>query len=373
MKNFKLLLVALISATVLISCSKDELDIPVYTSKGVFDSGVILLNEGFFNQSNASMSFIPFDLSRIENDVFSGTNSGLPLGDVAQSLTFSGDLAYIVVNNSNKIQIVNRYTLKKTGEIATGLSNPRYISISNNKIYVTNWGSSSVTTDDYVAVYNQSNNSLITNISVIEGPEQILESSGKLYVSHKGGYGFGNSISVINSSSNTVISNITVGDLPDNMFIDNGNLWVLCEGIYANPDDPSQETGGKLIKINLTTNVVSNTYSFPTSSHPSNLLSYNNKIYYTVGSNVFSLALTPVAPATSIALPSSPILNTNLNNIYALAVKNNKIFASEESYTSDSSVKIYSLGEIPDSPTLGTILKTYTTTGKLTNGFYFNQ
>ena len=161
MKNYKMFIATLVSAVVLVSCSKDELEVPVYQSKGVFDSGVLILNEGNFNASDASISFIPFDLSRVENNVFSTLNSGLPLGDVAQSLTFSGDLAYIVVNNSNKIQIVNRYTLKKSGEISTGLSNPRYVSISNNKIFVTNWGSSSITTDDYVAVYNQSNNSFL--------------------------------------------------------------------------------------------------------------------------------------------------------------------------------------------------------------------
>ncbi|MBC7641828.1 MAG: hypothetical protein H7174_05740, partial [Flavobacterium sp.] len=128
MKNFKLFLITIISVLFLVSCSKDELEVPVYTSKGTYDSGVLVLNEGAFMSSNSSVSFISFDLNTVQNNIFSLANPSLVLGDVAQSIGFNGDLAYIVVNNSNKIRIVNRYTMANVAVITAGLNNPRYIS-----------------------------------------------------------------------------------------------------------------------------------------------------------------------------------------------------------------------------------------------------
>jgi hypothetical protein len=45
--------------------------------------------------------------------------------------SFSDDRAFLLLNNSNKVQVVNRYNFKKTGEITAQLDNPRYMTISN--------------------------------------------------------------------------------------------------------------------------------------------------------------------------------------------------------------------------------------------------
>src|SRR5690606_23695600 len=100
--------------------------------------------------------------------------------------------------------------------------------------------------DDYVAVINTASNSVETTISVVEGPEKLLEENGKIFVAHKGGWGYGNSISVINAVSNSVTS-ITVADIPDSLDTEGGFLYVLCSGRES---WSGIETDGALVKIN---------------------------------------------------------------------------------------------------------------------------
>lgn len=371
MKIFKLLF---LSITILLtSCNgDDELKVPVkYVSKGDFDSGVLILNQGNTTQ-NASMSFMSFDLNTIKNNILSGISTNPNIGQNATDIGIIGDFAYIVSTIDNKIEIVNRFSMAKVGTISTGLNSPKFIAFSNGKAFVTNWGNPTIATDDYVAVLNLSNNIFSAPIPVLEGPERIIENAGKLYVSHKGGHGFGNKISVINTASNTVLNTIDVGYLPSTMQINNGNLWVLCEGKYSSPTDPLQETGGQLKKIDLSTNLVTNTYSFATTSHPSNLELLSDNLYYTIGSDIYKMGLTPIAPATSISLPLNKLFTADVANLYGFAIKTNKIYVSNNSFNSNGTVKVYSLGQTQDDPAIGTLLKTHTV-GFGPNDFYFNQ
>ncbi|MCV9934205.1 hypothetical protein OIU80_18130 [Flavobacterium sp. LS1R47] len=351
----KLFLAAIISSAFFASCSSDDDNTP-QEPRGNYESGMFILNEGQFKNTNASVSYLSDDL-KIENNVFSLVNSGAKLGEIAQNIGLNGDFAYIVVNVSNKIEVVNRYTFKSVATITTGLDNPRYIAFANGKGYVTNWGNGDIATDDYVGVIDLTLNTVTSKVSVIEGPEKIIENDGKLYVAHKGGFKFGNSISVINTSNNTVTTNFPVGDLPNALVKDNGTLYILCEG---KPFYADVETAGKIVKVNLSTNAVSSTINFPGITHPGFLAIENNKLYYTIGTDIYSAA-------TSITtLPTTPIFKaTKTSNLYSFAVKNNKIYVADAVNNQDpGNIYIYSL--------TGTLSNEFST-GVSPNGFYFND
>ncbi|HMJ47166.1 MAG TPA: DUF5074 domain-containing protein [Ferruginibacter sp.] len=364
MKFTKMIFAALISALFLSSCTTDPTVEPTpHVSLGTYDSGVLILNQGRWTYNNSEISFISLNLNAMENNIFSTVNSPKVLGDIGQDIGFYGDFAYIVMNVSNKIEIVNRYTMISTGTI-TGLNNPRYIAFANGKAYVTNWGVPTVTTDDYIAIIDLSSNTITSTIPVIEGPEKIIENAGKLYVAQYGGYGIGSSISVIDIATG-VTSTIVTGELPQTMQIDNGFLWVCCQGNqYGSPQTP-----GYIIKYNLATNQMVQTYGFSNATiHPAHLTVFGSNGYYTIGSGVYKFALN--APA----LPTAPVFTSAAENLYGFAIRNTHIYIGDatNAFGTNGKVMVYSLGTAGSSGAIGTLEKTHTV-GIGPAGFYFNQ
>lgn len=341
------------------SCSNDDEqgfvdDLPL----GAYDEGVLILNQGNFGQDNATISYLSNDFSTFQESAFSTVNPTKVLGNTSQDIGFYNDFAFVVLNASNKIEIVNRYTLEYIATIDSGLDNPRYIAFSNGKGYVTNWGDGGVATDDYIAIINLSNYSISGTIPVVEGPERIVENNGNLYVAHQGGFGYGNSISVINSTSNSVSDIITVGDVPNSLQKVNGDLYVLCGG---KPDWTMDETLGKLVKINLSSNIVVSSIDFANGNHPSNLQINDGSIFYTQDSDIFKMSL------TASFLPTIPFFSTfgqGVYGVYSFAVENNKIYVGDAGdYNSNGKVYVYSL--------TGNLENQYTV-GVIPAGFYFN-
>ena len=355
--NFKkTILSALLGLILFSSCENNEPKIK--TSPGAFDNGILILNQGVFLSGNASVSYLSNDFSTSENDIFTTINPSLMLGDTGQDIGFYNDLAFIVVNVSNKIEIVNRYSFKHLATITLGLNNPRYIAFCDGKGYVTNWGDGTNTTDDFVAVLNLENYTVTSTIAVTEGPEKIVVKDKNLYVAHQGGFGFGNSLSVINATSNTVSKSIIVGDLPNSLRIENNNLYVLCGG---KPYYATVETSGALLKINLADNTVTSTLNFSDLKHPNNLNIYENKLYYNINNQIFKTELSATTLPTSAFITLDFGAKTNLNNF---EVNNNVLFAADATdFNSNGKVYVYGLD--------AKLQKTFIV-GIAPFGFYFN-
>ncbi|WP_243652250.1 YncE family protein [Mariniflexile fucanivorans] len=328
----KLTLLALTIGIIFTSCTND--DDPVDVIKGEYDNGIIVLNEGGFYQGNASISYVSDDYSTVENSVFYNVNSKL-LGDTAQSIAFLDDLAYIVVNVSQTIEVVNRYTFLSVATIDTGLTNPRYIAFANGKGYVTDWGDGGSTTDDVVAVINLTTNTVESSIPVGEGPEQILSKNNKLYVSHKGGWSTNNIVSVIDTATNGV-QTITVDDVPDEMILDEaGDLVVLSEGANQYWLTPAVETPGAITKINTTDNSIISTLTFEAGVHPSLMAYSDGKIYYQVSGKVYSITDSATSLSTTSIIDDS---------FYGMAVNNNTLYGTKTNFTAGTGeMLIYNL------------------------------
>ena len=122
-----------------LSCKKDPSSSEEGQQPQRILNGVFILNEGNFGQTNASMSFYNPEADEIYNEVFKTTN-GKELGSIAQSIAFLDSIALIVINGSDKVEVINASTFEyiRTVNLPTG-SSPKYIALlGKEKAYITN-------------------------------------------------------------------------------------------------------------------------------------------------------------------------------------------------------------------------------------------
>ena len=327
-----------------------------YTASAQYTEGVFVLNEGGAGSGNASVSFINNDA--VSNNIYGTQNLGIPaLGDTAQSISFNGDFAYIILNISNTIKVVNRSTFAYVATISTGISNPRYMSFANGKGYVTNWGDGGTESTDYLAVINLEDNSVETTISIAKGSERILTINDKLYVAHQGGFGVENKVSVINPTTQLVEQIIEVGDVPNSLLVKDGFLYVLCSG---KPSWYPVQTDGRLVKIDLATNTIVSTLEFP-EMHPNNLEinAAATHFFYTVDENIYTISI------DATTLPTAAVCSLSAQGvygIYGMDLIDDKIYVADAgNYASPGTVYIFS--------TAGILLQDFTV-GVIPNSFY---
>ncbi|MFD2512892.1 YncE family protein [Pontibacter locisalis] len=322
------------------------------------EDGVFIVNEGNFGTPNGSISYYNTSTKEVQNGIFSKENEERPLGDVVQNMAIHSDKAYIVANNSNKIEVVNAYTFKSEGVIE-GLQLPRYFTAFNNsKGYVTEWVNFG---EGRVSVIDLATNTVTKTIAVGIMPEQLLLVNGKLYVANSGG----NDVSVINTSTDTVEKTITVPDAPGALVLDkNNSIWVLSSGKLAyNSDwtiDYTNTTAGALSVINPGTQALQSSYTFPgNQSQPSNLAisAGKDKIYFNYAGKTF------VQNTTATSLSNTVLIN---RSFYGLDVdpETGLIYGGDANgFAGDGTVYIYN----PDGSQVGTFKA-----GIAPNGFVFN-
>ncbi|MBK7132520.1 MAG: hypothetical protein IPH69_06760 [Bacteroidales bacterium] len=306
MRKFFILVSVLI---LVLSCTKiNDKPIDTYLS----GSGVFILNEGNFRSGNGSLSYYSYDSAKIYNDLFLNINKR-PLGDVPNSMVIFGDMAYIVVNNSGKIEVVNKNTLLAQSTI-DDLISPRNMAIAtNSKAYVTSIYS------DSIAIINLNNNSISGYINLRRTSEAIVVSGSKAYISNWVG---GNEIMVVNIATDKVTDSIQVGAEPESMVLDkNGMLWVLCNGGWM------RTTPAEMNIINTGTNKVVKELVFPDKqASPSCLnIDRNGENMYYLDGGVRQLNI------SSSALPSSPLIAESERYFYKLGINpsNSDIFVTD--------------------------------------------
>jgi YVTN family beta-propeller protein len=278
-----------------------------------FGGGVFVVNEGNFKGGNGSLSFYSYDSSKIFNDLFYSVN-GRPLGDVPNSMAIKGDKAFIIVNNSGKIEIIDQATLQSTASI-TGLISPRNIAFVNDyKAYVSSLYSDSVT------IINLTDNSISGYINLRRTSETIAVTGNKVFISNWTG---GKEIMVINAVTDRVVDSITVGIEPESMAFDKfGMLWVLCNGGYA------RQNYAELIEINTSTNSITKTFMFPTKEASPSCLKIDGtgQTLYYIDNGIWHMDI------NSADLPSVPfILQGSGQYFYKIGINpvNNDVFVTD--------------------------------------------
>ncbi len=345
MKLTRLLtLVAAFALLFNISCNSES----EFTQELFYGNGYLISNEGAFPAPNADVTYISGDFSAKQDNIYSLSNN-TSLGSVLQSVGFNGGAAYLVMNGSNKIQVVDRYTFKKYGEITEQIDNPRYSAFANNFLYVTNdkYGG-----DKYVSIYNAANNAFVKKISFTDNVERIVQAGGNIFVQNAS-FGFGNKISMINTSTNEVQSAITVpnGDITKTIAVNN-NVYVIAQGT----------ADSYIYQISSSGNIV-NTKTLTGIANATNLEIYGDRYYFTAGKNVYAMSINATAAPTT-PLFTVPNSVDQYSALYGFNVINGRIFTSDANgFSQDSKISVYSL--------TGSLLTSFTA-GKGANGFYIN-
>ncbi len=351
MKLLKNSIYLCLTALIVVSCSKDDDDIIL--PLGDYENGFFITNEGPFQNGSGTVSFVSDDYEVVENQIFNQVNLS-DLGSIVQSIGFNDNDAFIVVNNSHKIEVVNRYTFESVATITDGLDNPRYFMSSGSNGYVTNWGDPFDNFDDFIAIIDLDTYTVTSTISVAFGPEKLIMVNNDLYVAHQGGYSQNNILSVIDVTTNMVESTIEVGDVPNSMVVSNNDLWVLCGG---NPSFTGNETNGSLVKVETIDNTVSQVFDFLTTKHPSSLTKNGSNLIYNLDGEVFS------KEENSISLPTTSILS---GSFYSMTVNDGKLYATDAGdFASNGTLKIFDLSSNTEIQSIET--------GIIPGGVYFNN
>lgn len=245
----------LILSWLLFACDKNN-DLPSATS--VMDHGILVLCEGLFQQNNSSLSWIDLNDETVDTDFFTSQN-GRFLGDTGNDMKMYGSKIYIIVNNSNTIEVINKKDGKSIKQISmtngSAAKQPRAIAFYNGKAFVTCY-------DGFVDVIDTTNLTISQRIPVGSNPESLAVSNGKLFVSNSGGLNYpavDSTVSIIDLTSYAELDRIVVGKNPGAVQVDSeGDVYVIARGNYSSI--PS-----RMVRINSQTNSVEQTYSFDAS------------------------------------------------------------------------------------------------------------
>lgn len=212
--------------------------------------GLYVLNEGYFQSGNASMTVYDPSSDSVEQNAFQRRN-GRPLGNVGQSMTQVGHLLYVVINNSQQVEVMSAENLQSTGTIEMitpedDTLSPRYmIPVRENIGYVTGW--KEFNSPGMVSVVDLSTNEIIESMEVGVAPEQLAQVGNRVYVANSGG----RTVTIIDSEMDEKIGTIDVAAQPAAVAVDaSTRLWVLSRGSRNGTfGDTSDDTPGKLYMI----------------------------------------------------------------------------------------------------------------------------
>jgi hypothetical protein len=213
------------------ACHKDQVP---QTSVDHFEKGMLVLCEGLFQQNNSSLSWINKSSGEVELEFFTAKNGRL-LGDTGNDMQRYGGKIYIVVNNSNTLEIISATTGKSIKQVTMYdgaiAKQPRNITFYEGNAFITCY-------DGYVDILDTASLSITQRIKVGSNPEGLVVAQNKLFVSNSGGLAgsIGDStVSIIDLSTFQETTKLTVGRNPGAIVLDaEGEIYVIARGNYSN-------------------------------------------------------------------------------------------------------------------------------------------
>lgn len=326
-----LLLVGMFFVTIT-GCKKENKEEPL--PEPIVTSGMIVACEGTFNQNNASIHWIGDDDTE-RHDLYFNAN-GVSAGDVLQNYREFNGLGYLVMNNSQKVEVVNAVDFASLGTI-TGCDYPRDVFIlSQQKGYLTNGSSTG-----QVLVFNPTTRNITGSINVGNGPEQLTYNGQYIFVANSGGWSTDNTVSVINPITDQVAATVEVGDQPVSILTDyQNNVWVLCSGSIEYDENWNivGETAARLVRIDGSAHVVTANLTIgEIGDHPRNMaLSPDRQEIYIVNNGLLSFDI------NTAGLTTGPVATGSFSAIGVDTQTGNIYLGSAPDYVNDDQIFVYS-------------------------------
>lgn len=318
------------------ACRPEAIEPP---ATGAYESGIFITNEGVFNQTSGTVSY--YDGQQSEQAIFRGVN-GRDLGNVVQSLSRHQSHIYIVVNNSQKIEVVDAASFRSLGRIE-GLAQARYFQAINDSIaYVSEWGNDGLT--GALVRVNLQEQRITGRIPCTAGPERMQLFQDQLYTVHTGGYNDAQQLSILDLNTHT-LQYVDLADRPSSLQFDQLNrLWVLCSGNIEYSSfpqiDSAASSAGALICVNPQDQSIIRRFDFPLGKAPQQLQrdATGSNLYYYWNEGIYRFS------SQASQLPTVPLLR---GNFYSIGYLDGEIWASSSSGIDPATAYRFDSGGVP--------------------------
>jgi hypothetical protein len=286
-------------------CDKD-LGEQKKTSLYAGSEGVFVMNEGSFMGGNGDITFYDRNTKLATQNLFFSVNSRPP-GDLPVFMVRHENDAWIVVNNSNTIEIVglDSFRVKKT---ISGLDLPKHLVFHGDKAFVSQLGSAEI------VVVDTETGAIKRRVEGFKSSDRMVIAGGKLFVANWTSWYINkpnNTVMVFDATTELFIDSVSVTKEPNSMVTDtDGMVWVLSSGGYMGEEYPA------LQRINPHTLQVITKLEFPSKATSPSLLcvSPDGKTLYYIDNDVYKFDI------NDQQLPTVPFIAAQGRSIYGLGV-----------------------------------------------------
>lgn len=258
---------------ILVGCREDEV-VPMPQPEKTGEAqqiqltGFWLLNQGNMGANKASLDLYTFADALYMRNVYPALNPdvAMDLGDVGNAMRSYGSKLYIVVNCSNKVEVLDLHTGRRIGQI--DIPNCRDITFSGPNAYVTSYAGPVEVAEDYAQLGYVARIDTLTlretgRSTVGYQPDGIAICGDRIFVANSGGYRVPNyerTVSILDLATLEQVKEVEVAENLCHALADrHGYIWISSRGDYY--DIPS-----RLYRMDAETMEVVQTFDFPVSA-----------------------------------------------------------------------------------------------------------
>ena len=281
--SFTMILGVIIS--ILSSCREDEhivvSDVHIIRDKINPNSkiaGMYLVNEGNMGSNKCTLDFLDYTEGIYMRNIYPERNPTVvkELGDVGNDVQIYGNKLYIIVNCSNKVEVLDARTGVRIKQIE--IPNCRYICFRREHAYVSSYVAGVLIDPNAPlgAVFKIDTASLqvVDKVTVGYQPEEMVVLGDYLYVANSGGYRvpyYDNTVSVVEFEGFHQEQQIVVGLNLHRIKADKyGKLWVSSRGNYNDIYSPYGSVPSNLFvldkRVGYNEMIVTDTINVPCSN-----------------------------------------------------------------------------------------------------------